>query len=72
LHPGYIFPSLGAPAIGNNSFVFHSELGNDPSHSSPHDAELEHLAGIQSIQQLVSIVSPDLPGNAAIDLTHAP
>jgi len=63
--------SIGGP--GNDNFVFHPGIGADTIiNFDPHQdtIELDNFTNLQALQQLQSIVTPDIHGNAFIDLGH--
>jgi Ca2+-binding RTX toxin-like protein len=61
--------SVGGP--GNDNFVFKPGIGADTIvNFNPHNdtIELDHFANVQSVQELASLITADVHGNAVIDL----
>ncbi len=63
--------SIGGP--GNDNFVFAPGIGADTiaNFNSQHDTiELDGFANAQTVQELQSLITSDVHGNAVIDLGH--
>lgn len=63
--------SVGGP--GNDNFVFHPGIGADTivNFDPTHDTiELDHFANAQTVQQLESLITSDVHGDAVIALGH--
>jgi hypothetical protein len=66
-------PSVSVGGVGNDTFVFHPGEGSqtvnsfDPQHDT---IELDHFANIHNVQELAAAITPDMHGNAALELGH--
>ena len=74
-HPGTtvntMSVSIGGP--GNDNFVFQPGIGADTivNFNPQHDTiELDHFANIQNVQELAAAITPDVHGNAVLELGH--
>jgi hypothetical protein len=65
--------SVSIGGLGNDNFVFHPGIGLDTivNFDPQHDTiELDHFTNIQSMQQLESLITADVHGDAVIALGH--
>jgi hypothetical protein len=66
-------PSVSIGGAGNDTFMFHPGEGTqtvnnfNPQHDS---IELDHFANIQNVQELAAAITPDVHGNAVLELGH--
>ena len=66
-------PSVSIGGAGNDTFVFHPGEGSqtvnnfDPQHDT---IELDHFANIHNVQELAAAITPDMHGNAMLELGH--
>jgi hypothetical protein len=66
-------PSVSIGGAGNDTFVFHPGEGSqtvnnfDPQHDT---IELDHFANIHNVQELAAAITPDMHGNAVLELGH--
>ena len=66
-------PSVTIGGAGNDTFVFHPGQGSqtvnnfDPQHDT---IELDHFANIHNVQELAAAITPDVHGNAVLELGH--
>ena len=63
--------SVSLGGAGNDNFVFAPGMGADTiaNFDPQHDTiELDHFANVQSVQQLASMITTDIHGDAVIDL----
>ncbi len=66
-------PSVSIGGAGNDTFVFHPGEGSqtvnnfDPLHDT---IELDHFANVQNVQELAAAITPDVHGNAVLELGH--
>ena len=66
-------PSVSIGGAGNDTFMFHPGEGTqtvnnfNPQHES---IELDHFANIQNVQELAAAITPDVHGNAVLELGH--
>jgi hypothetical protein len=64
--------SVGGP--GNDTFIFGPKIGADTiDNFYPQNGtnQLDHFADVQTLQQLASLITPDVPGDAVIDPSHS-
>ena len=66
-------PSVSIGGAGNDTFVFHPGEGSqtvnnfDPQHDT---IELDQFANIHNVQELAAAITPDMHGNAVLELGH--
>ena len=66
-------PSVSIGGAGNDTFVFHPGGGSqtvnnfDPQHDT---IELDQFANIHNVQELAAAITPDMHGNAVLELGH--
>ena len=66
-------PSVSIGGAGNDTFVFHPGGGSqtvnnfDPQHDT---IELDQFANIHNVQELAAAITPDVHGNAVLELGH--
>ena len=66
-------PSVSVGVAGNDTFVFHpgeslQTINNfDPHHEA---IELDQFANIHNVQELAAAITPDMHGNAVLELGH--
>jgi FecR protein len=66
-------PSVSIAGAGNDTFVFHPGEGSqtvnnfDPQHDT---IELDQFANIHNVQELAAAITPDMHGNAVLELGH--
>jgi hypothetical protein len=66
-------PSVSIGGAGNDTFVFHPGEGAQTvnNFNAQQDTiELDHFANIQNAEQLAQLVTPDVHGNAVLELGH--
>ena len=65
--------SASISGAGNDTFVFHPGEGTQTINNfnlQPDTIELDHFANIQNVQELAAAITPDLHGNAVLELGH--
>ena len=66
-------PSVTIGGAGNDTFVFHPGEGSQTvnNFNPQHDTiELDHFANIHNVQELAAAITPDVHGNAVLELGH--
>ena len=66
-------PSVSIGGPGNDTFVFHPREGTQTVNNfNPQNdtIELDHCANIQNVQELAAAITPDVHGNAVLELGH--
>ena len=66
-------PSVSIGGAGNDTFVFHPGEGSQTvnNFNPQHDTiELDHFANVQNVQELAAAITPDVHGNAVLELGH--
>ena len=66
-------PSVSIGGVGNDTFVFHPGEGSQTlnNFNPQHDTiELDQFANIHNVQELAAAITPDIHGNAVIELGH--
>jgi hypothetical protein len=66
-------PSVSIGGVSNDTFVFHPGEGSQTvnNFNPQHDAiELDQFANIHSVQELAAAITPDVHGNAVLELGH--
>ena len=66
-------PSVSVGGPGNDTFVFHpGEGAQTVNNFNPQNEtiELDHFANIQNVQELAAAITPDVHGNAVLELGH--
>jgi hypothetical protein len=66
-------PSVSIGGAGNDTFVFHPGEGSQTvnTFNPQHDTiELDHFANVQNVQELAAAITPDMHGNAVLELGH--
>ena len=65
--------SASISGAGNDTFVFHPGEGTQTvnNFNPQHDTiELDHFANIHNVQELAAAITPDVHGNAVLELGH--
>ena len=66
-------PSVSIGGAGNDTFAFHPGEGTQTvnNFNPQHDTiELDHFANVQNVQELAAAITPDVHGNAVLELGH--
>ncbi len=66
-------PSVSIGGTGNDTFVFHPGEGAQTvnNFNPQHDTiDLDHFASIRDAQELAAAITPDVHGNALLELGH--
>jgi hypothetical protein len=66
-------PSVTIGGAGNDTFTFHPGEGTQTvnNFNPQHDTiELDHFANVQNVQELAAAITPDVHGNAVLELGH--
>ena len=66
-------PSVSIGGAGNDNFAFHPGEGSQTvnNFNPQHDTiELDQFANIHNVQELAAAITPDVHGNAVLELGH--
>jgi hypothetical protein len=66
-------PSVSIGGAGNDTFIFHPGEGSQTvnNFNPQHDTiELDQFANIHNVQELAATITPDVHGNAVLELGH--